>query len=186
MGKKWKPNPKRLREQGSFRVNKIALSLYPKYPTSTFTIVPKYEFGTGPDLIIYNNQTRRIVELHEILNWKKYLRDGRVLRVLSPRFNSIVRNLTTPVHKVYGMYGQIRVYTQPNTLKFLHVSYKESLSPSQLRRLKFYGITLKAYERTELLNGYFKEYKMKDGNILRMYYDDNGIYLRSKIIKVVK
>jgi len=186
MAKKCKPNPRRLREQGSWRVNKIVLGLFPKYPSSNFTIVPKYEYGTGADIIVYNNQTRKVYEVHEVLNWKRYLRDGRVLRIIPPRFNSIIKNLTKPVHRVYGIGGQIRIYTKADTLKSLHVSYKDCLSSSQLKKLRMYKIHLEVYNRTELVNGYFIETKRSDSTIIRKYYSDTGTFLKSKIIKVRK
>jgi len=72
MPKKYRPNPKRNRMLGSFRVNKIVNDLYSKLQgVPNLTIIPKYEFGTGCDIIAYRGDNNTILELHEVTNWKR-------------------------------------------------------------------------------------------------------------------
>jgi len=76
---------------GSFRVNKIVSELYPRYQgVPNFTVIPKYEFGTGVDIIAYRGDNNIILELHEVTNWKRYTWKGHLIKMIEKRFNYMI------------------------------------------------------------------------------------------------
>jgi len=184
MPKKYKPNPKRNRMLGSFRVEKIVTDLYSKYQgVPNFTIIPKYEFGTGCDIIAYEGVNNHILELHEVTNWKRYTFKGHLIKMIEKRFNYMIGNLVQPKYRIYGSAGQITLYPTITTHRFLHVSYKDCLSKSQIQTLKSLNIQLIEWQRTDLLHGYFTESKRRSNRVTRTYYDNNGNLKSKKIIK---
>jgi len=171
-------------EKGAWRVEKIVPSLYTKYQgTPNLVVIPKISYGTGVDILVYEGVNNTVLEVHEVTNWKRYTKNGALMRMIPSRFQEILNNLTRRVYKVYGLKGQIRVYTTPNTKRFLHVSYIDCLNPFQIAQLKQHGIEIIEWKREERLLGYIVESKRKDNKITRWYYKEDGTCIGKRTIK---
>ena len=72
-------------------------------------------------------------------NWKRYAWKGHLIKMIEKKLNFMIGNLVQPKYRVIG---QITLYPTLTTQRFLHVSYNDCLSKSQIQTLRRLNIQL--------------------------------------------